>query len=69
LNRRALALVALLALGVLAGAILEAITGSQASYLAIPAVVAAGWLFVANPHACAGLQSDSQSDCKKVKEQ
>jgi len=30
----------------------EALTGNQAWYLAIPAIIAAGWLFVANPTEC-----------------
>lgn len=72
--KRLVALVTLLALGIGVGATLEALTGSPASYLAIPALLAIGWLFVANPQACAGgeqhpsganLKSASQLDPDK----
>jgi hypothetical protein len=45
-------LLALLAFGALVGASGLALGGGQAWFLAIPASLAAGWLFVANPQTC-----------------
>ena len=45
-------LLAILSFGLLAGASGLALTGSQLWFLAIPACLAAGWLLLANPHAC-----------------
>lgn len=50
---RALAFLAVLATGVLCGAACAWLTGSQYAYLAIPGALAVGWLFLANPLACA----------------
>lgn len=49
---RAWALIALLAVGALLGASGAWLSGSQYWFLAIPAALAAGWLFLANPLAC-----------------
>lgn len=46
------ALIALLALGALLGASGVWLTGSRYGFLAIPAALATGWLFLANPLAC-----------------
>ena len=54
--RRLVALLALLALGTAIGTVLEALTGSPASYFAIPVLLAIGWLVVANPQACNGAE-------------
>jgi hypothetical protein len=51
-GRRLALLLACLALGVLVGAAGSAITGSGMWWLAVPALIAAGWLAVANPEAC-----------------
>ncbi|HWA37724.1 MAG TPA: hypothetical protein VG873_07665 [Burkholderiales bacterium] len=45
-------LIAVLAVGALVAASGIWLTGSQYWLLAIPAALAAGWLFVANPLAC-----------------
>ncbi len=50
---RAWALLAVLAVGALLGASGAWLTGSQYWFLAIPASLATGWLFLANPLACA----------------
>lgn len=50
--RRLLGLLACLAAGLGVGLAGEALTGNQVWYLAIPAVVALGWLVVANPAEC-----------------
>lgn len=49
---RVLALLALLATGAVLGAAAAWLTGSQYWFLAIPAALAIGWLFLANPLAC-----------------
>lgn len=49
---RAWALIAVLAVGALLGAAGAWLTGSQYGFLAIPAALATGWLFLANPLAC-----------------
>ena len=49
---RAIALVAVLSIGALAGAAGSWLTGSQHWFLAIPGALAVGWLFLANPLAC-----------------
>lgn len=49
---RALALVAVLSTGALAGAAVSGLTGSQQGFLAIPGALAVAWLFLANPLAC-----------------
>lgn len=38
--------------GLLIALVGESLTGHQAWYLAIPALIAAGWLFVADPTKC-----------------
>jgi hypothetical protein len=38
--------------GLAIGTIGEALTGSQHGYLAIPAAIAIGWLFLADPTKC-----------------
>jgi hypothetical protein len=50
---RALALLTVLATGALLGAAGAWLTGSQYWFLAIPGALALGWLFLANPLACA----------------
>lgn len=55
-NRTALLLVCV-GLGLLVGVIGMQVTGSEAWFLAVPGVMAIGWLFVANPAAC---QPDEQ---------
>jgi hypothetical protein len=50
--RRPALLAALVAAGVAAGWVGETLSGDPFWYLAIPAFVAAGWLFVADPGAC-----------------
>lgn len=52
--RRLLLLLACLGVGTVAGFVGEALTGSTTWFLAIPAAVALGWLWVANPAECAG---------------
>lgn len=47
-------LLACLAVGSGVGLVGEALTGSTTWFLAIPAAVALGWLWVANPAECAG---------------
>ena len=49
---RVWALLAVLAVGALVGASGVWLTGSQYWFLAIPASLATGWLFLANPLAC-----------------
>ncbi len=49
---RAIALVAVLGTGALVGAAGSWLTGNQQWFLAIPAALAVGWLFLANPLAC-----------------
>jgi hypothetical protein len=49
---RAWSLLLLLSFGVLVGAATQVLTGSQFGFLAIPASLCAGWLFLANPQAC-----------------
>lgn len=49
---RIAALLALLATGALIGAAGQWITHGPWGYLAVPAALAAGWLFLANPLAC-----------------
>lgn len=50
--RRGLLLLFCLAAGVAIGPVGEGYTGDAAWFLAIPACVALGWLFVADPGAC-----------------
>ncbi len=50
---RGAAFAALICCGVLLGASWQMLTGSQYLYLAVPAALALGWLFVANPVECA----------------
>lgn len=50
---RAIALLAVLGTGGLLGAAGYWLTGSQHWFLAIPGALAVGWLFLANPLACA----------------
>jgi len=50
---RALALLAALATGALLGAAGVWLTGNQYWFLGIPGALAVGWLFLANPLACA----------------
>ncbi len=52
-GRRAIALLAVLGTGALLGAAGHWLTGSQHWFLAIPGALAVGWLFLANPLACA----------------
>lgn len=49
---RVWALLCLFALGLLLGASGAWLTGSEHWFLAVPACVAIGWLFLANPMAC-----------------
>ena len=51
-RRRPALLAALMAAGAAVGWIGETLSGDPFWYLAIPAFVAAGWLFVADPEAC-----------------
>ena len=52
-GRRASALLAVLGTGALLGAAGHWLTGSQHWFLALPGALAVGWLFLANPLACA----------------
>lgn len=45
-------LIACFLAGLAIGYIGEALTGNQAWYLAIPAILAIGWLFLADPTQC-----------------
>jgi hypothetical protein len=45
-------LVACVVVGAAVGVVGSALTGSAYWYVAIPAAIAAGWLFFANPTAC-----------------
>jgi hypothetical protein len=45
-------LLACVAAGLAVGGLGLWLTGSSAGFLAVPALVAAGWLFVADPTAC-----------------
>lgn len=49
---RVWALLCLFALGLLLGSLGAWLTGSEHWFLAVPACVAIGWLFFANPLAC-----------------
>lgn len=49
---RLAALSASLATGLAFGAAVQLLVGSQAGFLAVPLVLAAGWLVLANPSAC-----------------
>ena len=51
-GKRLLLLLALATLGWLVGAVGSALTGQAYWYGAIPAAVALGWLFVADPRRC-----------------
>jgi len=51
-KRRLAWLLACLVVGGFAGATGSALTGNAYWYLAIPAAIAAGWLFVADPEQC-----------------
>ena len=51
-GKRALLLLALAAAGWLVGAVGSALSGQAYWYAAIPAAVAVGWLFVADPSRC-----------------
>ena len=51
-GRRLLLLLALAAAGALVGAVGSALSGQDYWYAAVPAAVAAGWLFVADPSRC-----------------
>lgn len=51
-RKRVLLLLALAAAGWLVGTVGSALTGSAYWYGAIPAAVALGWLFVADPSRC-----------------
>jgi len=62
MRKRLAWLLASVGAGVLVGAAGSALTGNSYCYLAIPAAVAAGWLFVANPSTCepsAGRRNDA----------
>lgn len=50
--RRALLLAECIAAGCLIGFVGQHFTGSSAWFLAVPALLALAWLFVANPDAC-----------------
>jgi hypothetical protein len=50
--RRVRLLLLLACAGMVAGAAGHLLTGAQAWYLALPAALAAGWLFVADPTHC-----------------
>ena len=49
---RSFSLLAIVAFGTLVGSAAWALTGTQLFFLAIPASLAIGWLFIANPLAC-----------------
>lgn len=51
-GRRMLRLASLVAAGVLVGVAGLLVFGSQLGFLAVPALVALGWLFTADPTAC-----------------
>ena len=51
-HRRLAALLACIAIGWLAGAALGAWTASPWRWLGVPAAIAIGWLFVADPTQC-----------------
>ncbi|MDP1647919.1 MAG: hypothetical protein Q8M01_06940 [Rubrivivax sp.] len=53
-RKRVLLLVTLVAVGWLIGAAGSTLTGNTLWYCAIPAAVAVGWLFVADPSRCEG---------------
>ena len=52
MKRRLLALLACVAAGALIGALVQWLTGRAEGWLAIPVLLAAGWLFVADPTQC-----------------
>lgn len=52
IRARAVLLLLLACIGLLAGVVGERLTGDSAWFLAIPVAVAIGWLFVADPTAC-----------------
>jgi hypothetical protein len=52
LGTRLAVLLACFLAGLAAGYIGESLTGHQAWYLAIPAALAVGWLFLADPKQC-----------------
>lgn len=52
MTRRLVALLACLAVGALIGALVQAALGRAEGWLAIPLLVVAGWLFVADPTRC-----------------
>ena len=58
---RAIALLAVVGIGVLLGAAGNWLTGSQHWFLAVPGALAVGWLFIANPLACAPAQPSGGS--------
>ena len=64
---RAISLTALVAFGTLVGVAAEVLTGTQLFYLAIPASLALGWLFLANPLACSQDASASESSSQHRK--
>ncbi len=59
-RKRVLLLLGLAAVGWLVGAVGSALTANALWYGAIPAAVAVGWLFVADPSRCEG--PDRRSD-------
>lgn len=52
LRRRLYGLLACTLAGTVVGALVQWLTGSGAGYLAVPAAIAIGWLFVADPTQC-----------------
>ncbi|MDH5540585.1 MAG: hypothetical protein OEY03_14385 [Rhizobacter sp.] len=50
-----------LAAGLAVGVAGSLVTGAQAWYLAVPAAIAIGWLFVADPTQCAPRKDDGAS--------
>ena len=60
-GRRAFALLAVLSTGALLGGAGYWLTGSQHWFLAIPGALAGGWLFLANPLACAPGQQNGKA--------
>ena len=52
MTRRLLGLLACLAAGVLIGALVQLLAGRAEGWLAIPLLLAAGWLVVADPTQC-----------------
>lgn len=59
--QRSLALVGCLVGGALVGLVGEWLTASQWGYLAVPALLAAVWLFIADPGKCACVAPEQQA--------